>query len=123
MFKIDTITLPLDPSNITLSNPTVTKTATMPGNKPLVISLGLEVKTLTVEGYLYQAGKTKADLKTLYIDPLLAKLHREVTVDASDDLYDGTYVFKEFEITLIPGATVVYKYRMVFIQGSSHLVL
>lgn len=123
VWQIDTITLPKNPFRVKDTNPADSKPYPMPGTKPLIVSIGLEVRTLDIEGWLMEAGKTKAQLKTDYIDPLLAKLHSVVTLSTTFGLYNGTWLLKEFIPEEAQGVMKAFKYRMRFQQGSIYVVL
>ena len=125
VFKVDTIQLPKYPRSIRDTNPADTKPYAFPGSKPIIISSGLQVRTLDVEGILVEAGKTKAQLKSSYIDPLLAKLHQQVTLTTNEALYDGSWLFTAFipEESLPKAGTRGFIYKMQFQQGSSYVVL
>ena len=125
VFKVDSIQLPKYPSTIQETNPADVKSYPFPGDKPIVVSQGLQLRTLEVQGILVEAGKTKAQLKSSYIDPLRAKIHTTVVLTTNEALYDGTWLFESF----IPledikkAGTRGFSYKMKFIQGSSYVVL
>jgi len=125
VFKVDEIQLPKYPSVFRDTNPADTKAYPMPGTKPLVVSSGLKLRVLEVEVLLVEAGKTKVDLKTLYLEPLRAKIHQQVTLTTNDGLYDGTWLFESLipEENIKRAGTRGFWLRMKFSQGSSYVVL
>jgi hypothetical protein len=121
VWQIDTVTLPKDPFRVKDTNPADSK-ATPLSAGAIIVSLGLEARSLDIEGWLVEAGKTKAQLKTDYIDPLRAKLHSTVTLSTTNGLYNGTWFFKEFDPEENAGVVNAFKYRMRFLQGSTYVV-
>jgi hypothetical protein len=123
-FKIDTIELPKYPYKIVETNPTYQDAYMYPGNLPIIVSSGLQVRTLDVEAILTAPGLTKAQLKTTYIDPLRAKLHSQVTLTTNEGLYDGTWIFERLIYTAeTKYGTRAFLLQMKFSKGSTHVVL
>ena len=121
VWQIDTITLPKDPFRVKDTN-SANSTAIPLSVGAIIVSLGLETRSLDIEGWLVEAGKTKAQLKTDYIDTLRAKLQSTVTLSTTNGLYNGTWFFKEFDPEEEAGVTRAFKYRMRFLQGSMYVV-
>ncbi len=67
-----TVTLPLPPQTNTDEAPTVEDTVQVPEGEPTLISIGSDVRTLTMEGVIYVSGQNKAYLDNNYVIPLLA---------------------------------------------------
>lgn len=93
-WQIDTITLPIV-SKVTDKWETSTRMKDIPGTLPYYVAVGRR-RVLNLEGYIYEAGKTKAYLETNYIIPLRNKVKSSVTLSAPDTRYDGTYLFNSF---------------------------
>lgn len=89
-WQIDTITLPIV-SRVTEKWETASKMKDMPGGLPYIVSVGKR-RTLELEGYIFEVGKTKDYLETTYLIPLRNKVHSIVTVSAPDTRYDGNYI-------------------------------
>lgn len=121
-YVIDAVTLPRAPVKIRIRLPAYTKDINIPG-APFVVSYGTKVKTMIWDGYLSEATKTIANLYTDYVTPLLAKLHHEVTIAAPGTRYDGTWIFDDFDVEEVGGATRSLKYHMKFKLGGTHIVL
>jgi len=123
-FQIDTITLPKYPYKIVETNPTYQDAYMFPGGLPIIVSSGLQVRTLDAEAILVSAGLTKAQLKTTYIDPLRAKLHSQVALLTNEGLYDGNWLFERLLYTADPKyGTRAFLLQLKFTQGSTHVVL
>jgi len=118
-----TITFPRNPSKVTVKYTSVTKSIPMPGDYPLVISQGKQTPVLTVEGLLAESGKTIEQLYNDYLSPLIDRLYKEITVDADDSRYDGTYILTSLTYYEVGGVTRAVRYKMEFIKGSQHIIL
>jgi hypothetical protein len=100
-------------------------------------------KTLTVEGDIYVAGQTKAQLETNYINPLLAYravievfpiegnypiiivlTGSEVAINGNGK-YTGTYwVMRDAQFTEVAEGTFArFTFILSFVSGSSHVIL
>jgi hypothetical protein len=116
--------LPKYPYKFVETNPTYQDAYPFPGDKPIVVSTGLQLRSLDVEAILVAAGNTKAQLKVLYIDLLKALLHAEVKLETTEGLYDGTWLFERLLDTAEPKyGTRAFLLQMKFTQGSTHVVL
>jgi len=124
-FSWDTtvITWPINPTKATMKFTTIRKTVPVPGDYAILISTGKQPKVLTIEGILYEPGKTAAQLETDYINPMLDRLHKEVTISAPDTRYDGTWILTAFTYSEAGGAINQFRYKLEFYMGSSHIVL
>ena len=67
-----TVTLPLAPQTVTDEAPTVDDTTiTVPEQEPTLVSIGSDVRQLTLEGVLYVAGQNMSYLDSNFVSPLL----------------------------------------------------
>lgn len=118
------IYLPKYPYKFVDSNPTYQEAYLYPGDKPIVVSSGLQLRTLDVEAILVQTENTKAQLKALYITPLKTMLHAAVGLESNENLYDGFWIFERCLVTAEPKyGTRAFLLQMKFTQGSTHVVL
>jgi len=123
-WTIDGINLPLNPITTRCAGTIVTEEGPLPGDLPLIVSIGKKAKKLTIEGWIWVSGQDKAYLETNYILPLDAKLHTEVTIAAPDTRYDGNWIMSKFESEEgIHRSNVAFYYEMEFLKGSQHVVL
>jgi len=120
---IGTVTLPINPTKIMMRYPTVSSEATNPGDYAILLSIAKKAITLTLEGILYKAGYSAADLETNYINPLVALLHNEVTISAPDTRYDGDWIFNDFKYEERGGLLAAFNFTMIFKRGGIHIVL
>jgi hypothetical protein len=67
-----TVTLPLAPQTVTDEAPTVDDTTiSVPEQEPVLVSIGSDIRQLTLEGVLNVSGQNMAYLDTTYVTPLL----------------------------------------------------
>ena len=66
-----TVTFPVNPQNITDENPIVETDFQVDSQQSVVVSEGLDVRTLTLKGFFYASGKPKPTLDTNFVSPLL----------------------------------------------------
>ncbi len=68
-----TVTLPLAPQTVTDEAPTVDDTTiTMPEQEPVLVSIGSDIRQLTLEGVLNVSGQNMAYLYATYVGLCLA---------------------------------------------------
>jgi len=122
--KWDTTTIELtqDPANVIDDNPAKESSADYPGDLPVLIGIGKNVRKLTIEGYLYDPAKTKDQLKTDIIDPLRTRIGKTVEL-AQTARYNGTWMLYNVKPKEERGFTKSYRYTMEFHQGSQYVVL
>jgi hypothetical protein len=116
-FVVGGITLPLIPSRCSESNTASLKTNDLPGTLPLIVSIGLKPRKITVEGYIYVAGQNKSYLNTNYIVPLRALVRTLVAVTSPDGIYNGNYVLEDFTPDQTSDYPSAFKYKMTLTQG------
>lgn len=89
-WQIDSIVLPIV-TKVSERWETSVKMKDIPGSLPYIVTIGKR-RTLELEGFIFESGKTKAYLETTYLIPLRNKVHEVVTLSAPDSRYDGQYV-------------------------------
>lgn len=117
------VTLPFDPGKVEDTWPVEKTGAKMPGDLPYLIMFGDKERKLKIEGYIYEPGKTIAQLKASYIEPLRKLRHRVVILTTPDGLYDGTMAVDEFKTLHEYKVLNAIKFTMLFAQGSAYVVL
>ena len=118
------VTLPLAPSRVTEGNPAQTEVFLVSGGSPIIISIGLDAKSLTIEGSIYSAGSSVTILESAFLAPLRAKLHTEIYLVDPDGQYNGYWVLASFDPKrFAEGAVARFDYVMKLLQGSSHVIL
>ena len=65
------MTFPLAPQNITDENPVIETDFQVDGQQSVIVSEGLDVRTLTLKGFFYVPSQNKAYLDTNFVSPLL----------------------------------------------------
>jgi hypothetical protein len=117
------VTLPLLPYLCRETGPAELQNKPYPGDDPIIFSIGGKGPKLVVEGYIYVAGQTKAQLKTNYIDKLRNLRCQKITLDTPDDMYDGDWIMEDFQFDEYYQHPAGFKYKMLFIKGSIMEVL
>ncbi len=118
------ITLPLEPSRVTEVNPAVVDVFQTDGDAPVIIVPGLDAQSLVVEGWIYVAGQTNAQLESNYLAPLRAMRGKEVAVTSPDSQYNGNWVLISFDPRRVPdGAIVRYYYSLKLLRGQANVIL
>ena len=56
---LTSVTFPVNPQNITDENPVVESDFQVDGQQSVVVSEGLDVRTLTLKGFFYVAGRVE----------------------------------------------------------------
>jgi len=120
-WSIGGVDLPCDPKSARMIKNADVKSILSPPNTPILISLGSKADKLQLQGWLAEEGKTRDELKTLYVDPLEALLHLEVQV-ASNTGYDDKYIMWKCDITESIKYLSVFVYKIELWRGSKHAV-
>ena len=118
-YVVGAVTLPVVRS-VTEHNPARISSLGQDGDAPVVFCEGLDIRELEVDATVYVAVSSKAALKSSYITPLQALVGTEVALAFPDSHYDGSWVFKSFTFT---EGLKSFGCRLVFVRGSSHVVL
>lgn len=118
------ITLPSAPQSIIDENPTVESDFQVDGQQSVIVSEGLDVRTLTLKGYFYVAGQNKTYLDTNFVSPLLGLNRQVVTLTSPMSRYNGSWmlIVKSVE-EKAEGNLQRYMYTLVLKQGASFVVL
>ena len=117
-----TIELTQDPSSVIDDNPAKTHEIDYPSDLPILVGFGRKARKLTIEGILFDPAKTKSQIETDIIDPLRSRIGKTVTL-AQTTLYDGIWLLDNVVPKEEKGFTKSFRYQMVFLQGSSYVVL
>ena len=119
-----TITFPANPQNITDENPIVETDFQVDSQQSVVVSEGLDVRTLTLKGFFYVSGQNKAYLDANFCNPLLSLNRQEVTLTCPTARYNGSWILivKSLE-EKAEGNLQRYTYTIVLKQGAAFLVL
>jgi len=117
------ITWPRNPKSIVFKGVSITKSLTKPGGKAILLSYGRKPDVLTLEGLLYEKGKSDSDLLNDYLLPMLGRLYKEVTISELDSNLNDTWLLTSFVYRKVGGYPNVYTYKMEFYRGSEHHVM
>lgn len=119
-----TVTLPLAPQNITDENPTVETDFQVDGQQSVVVSEGLDVRTLTLKGIFYVSSQNKAYLDTNFVSPLLGLNRQVVTLASPTTRYNGSYMLQVKSVEeKAEGQLQRYTYTLILKQGAAFVVL
>ena len=118
------VTFPVNPQNITDENPVVESDFQVDGQQSVVVSEGLDVRTLTLKGFFYASGESKVNLDTNFVSPLLGLNGKQVALTSPTPRYSGNYllVVKSVE-EKAEGNLQRYTYTLVLRQGAAFVVL
>ena len=119
-----TVTFPVNPQNITDENPIVETDFQVDSQQSVVVSEGLDVRTLTLKGFFYVSGQNKAYLDTSFVSPLLGLNRQVVTLTSPTSRYNGSWILivKSVE-EKAEGNLQRYTYNLVLKQGAAFVVL
>ena len=121
-----TITLPLAPQTVTDEAPTTDDTTiTVPEQEPVLVSIGSDVRQLTLEGVLYVSGQNIAYLDTSYVTPLLAMRGLICTLTTPRSSLNSTWKLDKaaFIETKDYASNPVLKFTLIFKHAASYVVL
>jgi hypothetical protein len=118
------VTFPVNPQNITDENPIVETDFQVDSQQSVVVSEGLDVRTLTLKGFFYVCGQNKAYLDTNFVSPLLGLNRQVVTLTSPTSRYNGSWILivKSVE-EKAEGNLQRYTYNLVLKQGAAFVVL
>jgi hypothetical protein len=119
-----TVTFPVNPQNITDENPIVETDFQVDSQQSVVVSEGLDVRTLTLKGFFYVSGQNKAYLDTNFCSPLLSLNRQQVALTSPTTRYNGSWllIVKSLE-ERAEGNLQRYSYSLVLKQGAAFVVL
>lgn len=118
------VTLPIAPNSITDENPIVETDFQVDGQQSVLVSEGLDVRTLTLKGFFYEANKNKAYLDSNFVSPLLSLNRQVVTLTSPTSRYNGSWmlIVKSVE-EKAEGQLQRYTYNLVLKQGAAFVIL
>ena len=120
------VTLPLPPQTVTDEAPTVDDTTiTVPEQEPVLVSIGSDVRQLTLEGIIYVSGQNMSYLDTNYVTPLLAMRGLICTLSTPRSSLNSTWKLDKatFIETKDYANNPVLKFTLVFKHAASYVVL
>lgn len=119
-----TVTFPVNPQNIVDENPIVETDFQVDGQQSVVVSEGLDVRTLTLKGFFYESGESKVNLDSNFVSPLLGLNGQQVALISPTPRYSGNYVLVVKSIEeKAEGNLQRYSYTLVLKQGAAFVVL
>jgi hypothetical protein len=118
------VAFPLAPQSIEDSNDVNKSHAQVEGQQSIVVSEGLDVRTLTLKGFFWMSGQNKAYLDTNFCNPLQGLNGKVVTLTSPTTRYNGTWMLIVRSIVeKAEGLLQRYTYSLVLEQGASFIVL
>lgn len=118
------VILPANPQAVTDENPVIETDFQVDGQQSVVISEGLDVRTLTLKGFFYAPGQSKVNLDAFFVSPLLGMNRQVVTVNSPTPRYNGSWVIVVKSVEeKAEGQLQRYTYTLVFKQGASFVVM
>ena len=120
------VTLPLPPQTVTDEAPTVDDTTiTVPEQEPVLVSIGSDIRQLTLEGVIYVSGQNMSYLDTNYVTPLLAMRGLICTLSTPRSSLNCTWKLDKaaFIETKDYANNPVLKFTLVFKHAASYVVL
>ena len=120
------VTLPLAPQTVTDEAPTVDDTTiTIPEQEPVLVSVGSDIRQLTLEGILYVSGQNISYLDTNYVTPLIAMRGLICTLSTPRSSLNSTWKLDKatFIETKDYANNPVLKFNLIFKHAASYVVL
>ncbi len=121
-----TVTLPLAPQVVTDEAPTVDDTTiTVPEQEPVLVSIGSDIRQLTLEGVIYVSGQNMSYLDTNYVTPLLGFRGLVCTLSTPRSSLNSTWKLDKatFIETKDYANQPVLKFTLIFKHAASYVVL
>lgn len=121
-----TITLPLAPQTVTDEAPTVDDTTiTVPEQEPVLVSIGSDIRQLTLEGVLNVSGQNMTYLDTTYVTPLLGFRGLVCTLSTPRSSINSTWKLDKatFIQTKDYANNPVLKFTLIFKHAASYVIL
>jgi len=116
-------TLPVNPNNVQDKSIALMTPMALPMSLPFILSYGVESRQLTVQGVIYEAGKTSHEIEEMYLKPLRSVVYRIINLNADDYRYNGDYVLQEFTYTEVAALVAYFTYSMTLLPYSIGWVL
>ncbi len=118
------VTFPVNPQNITDENPIVESDFQVDSQQSVVVSEGLDVRTLTLKGFFFVSGQNKAYLDTSFVSPLLSLNRQVVTLACPTSRYNGSWLLIVKSVDeKAEGNLQRYTYTLQLKQGAAFVVL
>ena len=121
-----TVTLPLAPQTVTDEAPTVDDTTiTVPEQEPVLVSIGSDIRQLTLEGVLNVSGQNMAYLDTTYVTPLLCFRGLVCTLSTPRSSLNSTWKLDKatFIQTKDYANNPILKFTLIFKHAASYVIL
>lgn len=120
-----TVTLPQAPQTNTDEGGTVDDTVQVPEGEPTLISIGSDVRTLTMEGVVYFTGQNKAYIDNNFVIPLQNMRGLVVTLATPRPSLNSTWKLDKatFVETKDYSNQPILKFTFVFKHAATYLVL
>jgi len=118
------VTFPLVPQSITDENPDIETDFQVDGQQSVIVSEGLDIRTLTLKGFFYVASQNKAYLDTNFVSPLLGLNRQLVTLTSPTTRYNGSWKLTVKTIDeKAEGLLQRYTFNLVLKQGAAFVLL
>ena len=118
------VTFPLAPQSITDENPDIETDFQVDGQQSVIVSEGLDVRTLTLKGFFYVPSQNKAYLDTNFVSPLLGLNRQVVTLTSPTTRYNGSWKLTVKTIDeKAEGLLQRYTFNLVLKQGAAFVLL
>ena len=118
------VTFPLAPQSITDENPDIETDFQVDGQQSVIVSEGLDVRTLTLKGFFYVPSQNKAYLDTNFVSPLLGLNRQVVTLTSPTTRYNGSWKLTVKTIDeKAEGLLQRYTFNLILKQGSAFVLL
>jgi hypothetical protein len=119
----NTITLPINPNNVTDKSTALSVPLPMPLSLPMILSYGIESRTLTVQGVLFVGGQTASYIEQNYLIPLRNHVYRTMSLVADNQRYNGDYILQEFSYNEVQALVNYFTYSMTLQAYSTQVVI
>ena len=118
------VTFPLAPQSITDENPDIETDFQVDGQQSVIVSEGLDIRTLTLKGFFYVPTQNKAYLDTNFVSPLLGLNRQLVTLTSPTTRYNGSWKLTVKTIDeKAEGLLQRYTFNLILKQGAAFVLL
>jgi len=120
------VTLPQAPQEIDDKGATVDDTSlTVPESEPVLVSIGSDVRTLTLKGFMMVAGQSLSYLDTNYVSPILSMRGYVVTLATPRPSLNGNWKLDNYEFVESQkwGTNQALEFTLDFKHASSYVIL
>ena len=94
------------------------------GQQSVVVSEGLDVRTLTLKGIFYVSSQRRLTWITNFVSPLLGLNRQVVTLASPTTRYNGSYMLQVKSVEeKAEGQLQRYTYTLILKQGAAFVVL